>query len=333
MTAVLYRQLGIAVCALGLTLGGLLQLVIVAAPLLRDRGMPALVRATDPRVRSVALMVVPLVVGSLVYKSDVLVGRVIASLLPAGDVSYLSYAQRIAGMVITVSSAGLTTVIFPRMAKRAAQNDSRGMAEDATTTMKFVGLLTMMVLVPLCAASVPLVAVALERGAFTRTATISTAAAVVAYAAYVYGSALAGVCSNGLYSLRRVRAVVVVGLVGFAANIAMAFLLVPYFGYLGVAIAASVAALLNLGLFIWRLAAAGVLLDLRSLVRFHVTAAPAAAVAWLVGTSLIRGLGPSPVMGVPAALLSAVVLLGVAAVLGNREARSILSMLRTQGAR
>ncbi len=216
MIAALYRTMGIAVCALGLTVGASLQLVLVAIPLLRQKGLHFLATMRDRRIVQIAAMALPLIAGAAVYKSDVLVGRIIAALLPAGGVSYISYANRIALMVVAVSAAGVTTVVFPRLARRVAMADHGGLGQDAVSTMKYAGLVCAMVLVPVCALAQPLVTLVLQRGAFTVADSAATAQALVGYAGFAYAGALAGVASNCLYSMKKVGRVVAIGLAGFA---------------------------------------------------------------------------------------------------------------------
>lgn len=328
MTAALYRTMGIAVCALGLTVGAALQLLLVAAPLVRRRGLHFLPTFSDPRVWQISAMALPLIAASAVYKSDVLVGRIIAALLPAGDVSYLSYAHRIALMIVAVSGAGLTTVVFPRLAKRAAVTDHEGLGADSVSTMKYAGLVTAMVLVPVCALASPLVTLALQRGAFTSADSAATAAAVVAYAGFAYAGALAGVASNCLYSMKKVGRVVAVGLTGFAVYVGLAALLVSPLGFLGVAVAGSIAALINLALYLWMLRSVGIPLGGPDLIRFHARLGAACTCAWAVGIAAERGLGGG-LPGLAAGLvLASATVVGVAAALGAAEARALLGYVR-----
>lgn len=324
LTAALYQSLGVAVLAIGLTLGAILQLGVVAVPLMRERGMRVLPAFGDRRLVQISMMALPLVAGSAVYKSDVLVGRVIAALLPAGEVSYLSYANRIALMVVALSGAALSTVVFPRLATRAASKDYVGLGSDTGRTMKYAGLVTAMVLVPVCAVAQPLVAFVLERGALTSTDSAGIAYALVGYAGFAYASALSGVAGNCLYSLKKVWRVVGVGLSGFAVYILLAIMIVPSIGFVGVAIASSVAAVFNFAVYLVNLRALGISVDITELGVFHFKLVVASACAWAVGLAASSLPLPDLFALAIALALSCLTLVAVSALLRTIEATNLV---------
>jgi len=237
---------GIIVVVTALAVGAVVQFCVVLFPLLwREHRMTACVPLSDHRLRHIASLVLPLLLGSAIYKSDAIVSRLLASLLPAGEISYLGYASRIASLLVALGSSGITTVFFPRFASYTAAGNRTELQDNVRRSLTYVSFIMVAVVLLSCGVADQAVSVVLGRGAFTRDDCIGTSIALIGYLGFVYGSGIAGVLANLLYSLQRVRTVVGVGLGGFALFVLLAIVMSRALGYVGVALASSCSSLVN----------------------------------------------------------------------------------------
>src|SRR3546814_18480278 len=91
-------------------------LLIVA---MRNAGMvlrPALPRLT-PAVRRLLSLMAPGALGAGVMQLNLLIGTMIASLLPTGAVAYLYYADRLYQLPLGVIGIAVGTALLPRLAR------------------------------------------------------------------------------------------------------------------------------------------------------------------------------------------------------------------------
>jgi putative peptidoglycan lipid II flippase len=97
----------------------------------------------------------------------------------------------------------------------------------------------------------PIVRLLFERGSFTAADTIATAAAVQFYALGLVGYSVVKIVSPTFYAIGRSRTPVAVGVAAVLLNAVLSVAMAPLFGYRGLALAASTAALFNAGMLVW----------------------------------------------------------------------------------
>jgi putative peptidoglycan lipid II flippase len=236
--------LGLAVGVLG---GGLGQLLIQLPDLHRtgllvgpsaELGHPALGR--------IARLLLPAVFGLAAVQVMVFVNTLLASLLPAGSISFLYYADRVMEFPLGVFGIALASASLPAMSRQAAAGDTRGVA----ATMNFALRLSAFVAVPATVGLVmlrePITRVLFERGRFGPAETAATAWALAWYAVGLVGFSGTRIAAQAFYAIREPGVAVRMGIVAVAANIVAAVLLMGPLGHGGLALASSVGAWINL---------------------------------------------------------------------------------------
>jgi putative peptidoglycan lipid II flippase len=133
----------------------------------------------------------------------------------------------------------------------------------------------------------PIVEVLLERGRFHPADTVATAAAVRCYAAGLIGYSTARIASPVFYALGRSRLAVALSITSMVANLAFSLVLVRPMGHSGLALATSLAALLNGALALTILARQTRVVDVRHLFVTMLKTALAAAIMAAALTALV----------------------------------------------
>ncbi|MFF9022868.1 lipid II flippase MurJ [Streptomyces eurythermus] len=149
---------------------------------------------------------VPLLAAVLLFalcrQSQVLIERFLASGLPAGAISHLNYAQKVAQIPMTLSMM-LSTVTFPVVARALADGDTeraRGRVErDVAVAARLVLLGTAAVV----ACAPQLIGLLFQRGAFTAQDTAATAGVMRVYALGLLAQTLTGVLVRSYFSAGR----------------------------------------------------------------------------------------------------------------------------------
>jgi putative peptidoglycan lipid II flippase len=238
--------------ALGVLLGGLGQL-LVQLPSLRAVTLlvPPSGEFVHPALGRVARLLLPAVFGLAAVQVMVFVNTLLASLLPAGSISFLYYADRVMEFPLGVFGIALASASLPTMARQAAAGDTPGVASTVTFALRLAAYVSVPATVGLVVLSVPITRVLFERGRFGAADTEATAAALVWYSLGLVGFAGARITAQAFYAVAEPGTAVKLGALSVAANLVAAVLLMEPMGHAGLAAAASVGAYVNLGGLLW----------------------------------------------------------------------------------
>ena len=257
----------IAALALAALAGGLLQ-VLAQIPSVRAAGMlarPAF-GLHDPAVRAGLLRMAPLLVGTGVYQLNILLSRLLASLLPAGSQSYLYYGQRLVeipqGMLaLAVASAALPSLA--RLLQRDAHDEAKAALRHSLGLSLFFALPAS---VALGALALPTVTVLFGRGQFDAISAVQTARALVWMAAGVWAVASVQAVTRMFYAYGDTRTPVACSAANLMTFVATSLLAMGALQHAAIALANSAASVVQLALLLWLLRRRAGALGLRKLI-------------------------------------------------------------------
>lgn len=247
----LARPLGFAPApgfALATAVAGLAQLGLVAVPAVRAGFVPARPRLGSPLLRRLGRRVLPGAASVGIGQLNALVGIAIASLLPAGAISALYYAERLAGLPLGVVGAAMATALLPALAGHAAAGDHGAARSDLSAALTLGLGLALPAAFGLVAAAWPIVAVLFGRGAFAPDAVVLTARVLAAAAAALPAQALVRILTSVHYATGDTARPLRFAAWAALANAAIGLALARPFGPVGIALAASLASWLQAGL-------------------------------------------------------------------------------------
>jgi putative peptidoglycan lipid II flippase len=322
--------------ALGVLVGGVGQL-LVQLPSLRQAGL--LVTPSSefhhPGLGRVAGLLLPAVFGLAAVQVMVFVNTLLASLLPAGSISFLYYADRVMEFPLGVFGIALASASLPAMSRQAAAGDTAGVAGTLNFALRMAAYVSVPATVGLVVLSVPITRVLFERGRFGSAETEATAAALVWYALGLVGFAGARIAAQAFYAIAAPGTAVRLGVLAIAANLVAAVILMGPMGHVGLAAASSIGACVNLGGLLWAARRRFGPIGGRALARTTLTTAVACiplavwcalsvrAIAWLSLSTTAQLAGwLALTVGVGAALFVA-----ASALLGSPERAALWGML------
>ena len=233
--------------AWGVVASGLAQLLmlLVAARLAGMRVNPISRPRLTPEVMTVLRRMGPGLVGAGVTQLNLAIGIIIGSLLPAGAVSYLYYADRISQLPLGVIGAAVGTALLPllsrqlRTGKRLSAHQSQNRAIELTLAFALPAAFAMAV------AAGPIITTLFERGVFDARAGAATAAALVAYAFGLPAFVLVKALTPGFFARGDTATPVRIGLAVVALNLVLNLVLSRYLSHVGIALATSLASWCN----------------------------------------------------------------------------------------
>jgi len=235
--------------AIGVSVGGVAQFVWLAVAASRA-GMSLRLRRPrlTPRVRRLLKIAAPAALGAGVAQVNLVVDVMIASLLPAGSVSYLYYADRVNQLPVGVVGVAVGTALLPLLARKVRAGDKKGAETSQSRAIEAALLLTLPAAAALMVIAGPTIAVLFERGAFGAVQSSSTAAALVAYSAGLPAFVLIKVLVPGFFARENTATPMRIAVICLTVNVALNLILMGPLGHVGIALATSISAWLNVGL-------------------------------------------------------------------------------------
>ncbi|MFP4167464.1 MAG: murein biosynthesis integral membrane protein MurJ [Desulfonatronovibrionaceae bacterium] len=230
---------------------------LLQQPFLRQKGFQwtGKVEMNHPGVKQIGRLMLPTVLGAAAYQLNILIGTMLASLLPFGSVSYLYYADRLVQFPLGVFGVAVSTAALPSLSSLAAKQDLRDFKHTLNTT---IGL-TLFISIPAAAGLIgmgePLIQILFGRGRFDQLAVTATNLALLGYASGLPAFSAVRSLISAFYALEDTRTPVFVSILCMLFNICAGYLLMQHLNHLGLALAASLASWINvllLGIFLRR---------------------------------------------------------------------------------
>jgi putative peptidoglycan lipid II flippase len=240
--------------AIGVLIGGVLQLIL-QVPFLINKGFYFWQKAKiyHPGLKRIGLLMLPTIFGAAVYQINILVGTLLASLLPEGSVSYLYYADRLVQFPLGIFGIAAATAVLPSLSRQAAENDLPAVRNTFSFTMKLVFFITIPSMVGLIILREPIVALLFKRGAFDAETTRLTAYALLYYSIGLWAFSAVRIVVSTFYALQDTKTPVRMAVISVSANIILGIILMGPLAHGGLALATSLASMLNFLLLVWAL--------------------------------------------------------------------------------
>ena len=238
--------------AVGVVLGGILQLVIQFPALKRIGWIPKPTwRPRMPAIAKTMILFGPAVLSIAAVQINILVGTILATLLPAGAVSYLYYADRIVQLPLALFGIAMGTVLLPTLSEHLAHKRLAEAQHDLRQGLVWLVWLTLPAMVGLLYLAEPIIRTLFEYGKFDIQDAQATSHALQAYAIGLMAFCWARVLSIACYAEQDAKAPMRYAAISVATNIVLALILIKPMGYVGLALATALASFVNVGL-LWR---------------------------------------------------------------------------------
>lgn len=244
--ALLAPLIGIYGLVVGVVGGSFLHLLIQVPQLVR-KGLTyhLTLDITHPGVREVGRLMLPRVLGLATVQLNFLVSTFLASGLVEGSVAALNYAWMLMLLPQGIFAMAIATAAFPTFSELAARRRIGELRATLSETLRLILYLTIPASAGLIILREPLVQLLLQRGRFDPTSTEAVAWALQFYALGLFAHSALEIVTRAFYSLHDTRTPVIVGAAAMILNIILSLLLIGPLLHGGLALANSVATIIE----------------------------------------------------------------------------------------
>ena len=245
--------------AIGVFLGGAVQLAFQLPFLARAK---LLVRPRwgwqDSNVQKIWHLMLPAILGSSVAQINLVINNVLATLLGEGRPTWLYYSDRLMEFPLGVFGIALATVVLPSLTRSYSTQDTAGFAATLDWSLRLVALIAIPAAVGLTLLAGALVTTLFHGGAFSAFDVEMARASLWAFAGGLVAFIVIKVLAPGYFARQDTRTPVKAALVALGVNLVASLVFIAVLMRLnvvathaGLALATTVAAMVNAGL-LWR---------------------------------------------------------------------------------
>jgi putative peptidoglycan lipid II flippase len=242
--------------AVGVVIGGVMQLLL-QLPFLIRKGLLFWQKADmiHPGLKKVGKLMPPIVLGGAVYQINILIGTLLASLLKQGSVSYLYFADRLVQFPLGIFAIATATAVLPSLSRQASAGDFEALKQTFAYAFKMTLFITIPAMAGLIVLREPIVALLFQRGKFDAAATRLTAYALLYYAIGLWAFSAVRIVVAAFFAMQDTRTPVKTAVISVIANTVLGVILMRPMAHGGLALATSIASMINLVLLVGALRA------------------------------------------------------------------------------
>ena len=235
--------------ALGVLIGGALQL-FAQLPVLIRKGFRfrKKVKLFHPGLKQVFVLIPPVILGGAVYQVNIVIGTLLGSLLAEGSITYLYFADRLVQFPLGVFAIAAATAVLPSLSRQAAMREFNELRDTFGYALKLVFFITVPAMVGLIVLREPIVALLFQRGQFNAEATRLTAQALLYYSLGIWAFSAVRIVTATFFAMQDTRTPVKMAVISISVNIILSVILMRPLSHSGLALATSIASMVNLGL-------------------------------------------------------------------------------------
>ena len=231
----------------GVAIAGILQLgfLIIAAS---RAGFKLHLRLPhlDEKTKILWRKMVPGVVSAGVIQINMFIGLMVSSLLPAGNISYCSIADRVYQLPLSVIGVAMGTALLPLFSKKVHQNDWDGIRSTCRRSVEFSLFLSVPSAVALMVIGGPILSVLFQRNAFTAQDVAITNKVLFAFATGLPAFVMSKIFSAGFFAASDTKTPMKYAIITVIINSILNVVLVLSIGISGIGWSTSIASWINI---------------------------------------------------------------------------------------
>lgn len=238
----------ITALAWGVFFAGIVQLIF-QFPFLRNLKLTPrpVINFKDAGVRRVLKLMVPALFGVSVGQINLLVDTIFVSFLVVNSPSWLYYSDRLMEFPLGVFGVAISTVILPHLSRHHAAQSKVEYALTIDWALRAVILIGLPAAVTMAVLAGPMLSTLFQHGTFNGYAVTMAQKSLMMFAIGILPFMLVKILAAGFYAKQDMRTPVRVGVIAMLTNTLLNFCLIGYLAHAGIALATSLAAVVNAG--------------------------------------------------------------------------------------
>ena len=244
--------------AWGVTVSGVVQLALLFWAVSRaGMGLRLPRPRLTPQMRALLRRMAPGLVGSGVTQINFAVDVIVMSLLPAGSVALLNYADRVNQLPLGVIGSAVGTALLPLLSRQVRSGEAAAANETINRALEYALFLSLPAAFALVVVPVPVMSALFGRGAFGEESVRLSAQCLAAYGVGLPAFVVVKVLGPAFFARGDTATPVKVSIGVILLNFALNLLFMAPLRHMGPALASSVAATVNVIALGWLLQRGG----------------------------------------------------------------------------
>lgn len=203
--------------------------------------------------RSIFRLMLPRMFGFAALQISLFVTIAVATTLPAGSTTIYSLAVNLQYFAVTIFGTSIATAVFPLLATAASKQDENAFRSHFSLSFRKTLFFMIPASVLLLLFRAQIVRILLGYGKFDWDATILTLQTLAVFSFGLFAQALMQLVTRAFYALQNTRIPVILGVICMVLNIVLSLIFAPHFGVPGLALADTIADIVNAALLIFLL--------------------------------------------------------------------------------
>ncbi|HUG55791.1 MAG TPA: murein biosynthesis integral membrane protein MurJ [Candidatus Limnocylindrales bacterium] len=238
--------LGISALAYGVVAGALMMwLVQIPELAFRRTRYEFRLDLAHPGVREIVRLATPRVIGLGAVQLVLIVDTFLASQMEPGSLIALTYGFQLMLLPLGVFSIAISAAVFPALSTYASLGQQVRMRDALQQAIRWILFLTLPTAIVMIVLRRPIVHLLFQYNQFGEALREATAAAFLFYSLGLVGHALVQILGRAYYASKDSQTPLALTLISIGANIVLAVLLAAPLGIIGLALANSIATLLE----------------------------------------------------------------------------------------
>src|SRR5262245_43305887 len=232
--------------AIGVLVGGVLQILLQVPPLVRLGFLPKIAwNPRHPGVKKIVGLMLPSIYGSAVYQLNLFAITFLASFLATGAVSWLWYAYRVMEFPLGVFAISLATVILPQLSDHAADRNMNQLKKTFREGLQMIYFVNLPATVGLIVLAEAIVSVLFQHGNFSAHSTEMTAQALQCFAVGLPFVSGTRVTASAFYAVQDSKTPVKAANWAVFVNVLAGLILLKPLGHRGLALGVGIGSFFN----------------------------------------------------------------------------------------
>ncbi|MDA2935955.1 murein biosynthesis integral membrane protein MurJ [Patescibacteria group bacterium AH-259-L05] len=243
------KTMGVLGLAWGVALGSVLHFLIQVPALIKTgyRWKP-LLEFTHPALKRIVTLMVPRCFGLIVSQLNFIVVTFIASFITIGAVAVYNLAFNLVNVPVSIFGISLAISLFPLLSKTFAIGDHRRFRKQFSKAIGQIFYLIIPTTILFIALRAQIVRIILGAGAFTWRDTILTYQTLGFFSLSLFAQSLIPIFAKAFYAAQDTKTPVKIAFISFIINAIGAAVFSHFLGVKGLALAFSIASIVQFGL-------------------------------------------------------------------------------------
>ena len=180
-----------------------------------------------------------------VVQINTLIDKAMASTLPTGTISGLSYGHKLTNVLSGLLSSAIATAMYPQMIEWITQEKKGELAKLVTKVINIFCVLMVPITIACVLFRTEIVSAVFERGAFDGSSTALTASVFALYSLGLFFTACSSVISNIFYGHGDTKTAMHISVANLGINVVLNLALIHLWGVNGLALATSLSSIIT----------------------------------------------------------------------------------------